>query len=432
MVIFTFLLFGCSSGVDAPVIPDPIPVSNQAQSNNGRIIWGVYKLAFSPDDDTVLVLPNRELEKHFNVTEFVKPPYCGDCVKVVGSYKNPPAKEWTIGVMLKNPTIMAGRDVRGLVRNVGNKWLKNADGYMNIYYMQDMSFKAFAKLDPKRVFYPLTEDQQNYVFHFPPGSNWMFIDYIVDTSWPGNCQEPIIENISFPTEIDNGPIDTPLTVTAFDHQADQGDIFAVLADLSPIGGDPNTILNDDGQSGDGDAEDGVYGVKDIIANAPSGEYTIRIWAFDLGGHNGFNSFRVTLAGSTNDDPIIDEITASRTTCLRNSNIEKVTLQCIAHDPNLDELEYEWSADAGTFDDKYSPTTTWKAPSTVDKYYITCTVTDGKGGFAEGQSPKIRVTKYEVLGPAPNFTCQRNLNSTSFKLSDYCPDRVVLQNFWATT
>lgn len=428
VIVASLIAFGCSSAVDTPAQPGLTTPTERTPSQDGRLIWGVYQLAFNPADGTVTVTPNRELEKHFNVTQFVKPPACYDCVKIVGSYYNPSAQEWTLGVLLKNPTIMAGYDVRGLVRNAGNKWLKNADGFMNNYYMQDMSFKAFNRTDPARVFWPLTTSQENYIFHFPPGSNWVMVDYIIDTSWPGNCQEPIIEDVSFQTLIENGHVDTPLTVRAFDHQ---GDFFVVQADLSPIGGSPNTPLFDDGQHGDGNTDDGIYGANDFLVNAPPGDYAFNIWAFDSGMNHGWNSWHVTLTGTANLDPIIDKITISRTTCLKNSSSEKVTVNCVAHDPNLDSLSYHWSSTMGTFDNSNSQTTQWKAPSTTGKYYLTCEVTDGKGGLAQGQSPKVRVTKYESMGAGPDFTCQRVIGSGSFKLSDYCPGKVVMLNFWAT-
>lgn len=427
VIVALLMVFGCSGVVDNPA--NPVTTSpERTPSQEGRVIWGIYQLAFNPADGMVTVLPNRELGKHFNVTQYVKPPECYDCVKIVGSYNNPSAQEWTLGVLLKNPTVMPGYDVRGLVRNAGNKWLKNADGFMNNYYLQDMSFKAFNKVDPARVFWPLTSAQENYVFHFPTGSTWVLVDYIVDTSWPGNCKEPLVEDVSFQSLIVDGVVNTPLTVRAFDHQ---GGFFVVQADLSSIGGSANTPLFDDGQHGDGGDNDGIFGANDFLVDAPSGDYVFNIKAFDSGMNYGWNSWHVTLTGTGNMKPIIDKITISRTTCLKSSTTEKVTVNCVAHDPDLDTLSYHWSCTMGTFDNSDSQTTQWKAPSTVGKYYLTCEVSDGKGGIAQGQSPKVRVTKYTSLGAGPEFTCQRAIGSGSFKRSDYTPGKVVMMDFWAT-
>lgn len=426
-----FLVIGCSGSPDTLTQPEPVLAPERDSLTDGRVILGTYKFLFNPDEGTVSVLPNRELANHFNVTGYVKPPMCYDCVQIVGSYHNFQAQEWTIGVLLKNPSVMPGFDVRGLVFNLGNKWLKNADGYMTKYLQQDISFKAFAKLDPVRAFWPLTSGQENYTFHFPPGSGWATVDYIVDTSFPGNAKEPILENISFPYEIENGWLDQPLTLTAFDYQ---GDFFVVQADLSPIGGDPEAVLWDDGQHSDGDMDDGVFGIDNLKASAAEGEYIIKVRGYDIGLHYGFNSFRVKITGGViNDDPIIDEITIDRTTVLKNSTTEKVTVNCIAHDPNGNDMYYHWSADGGTFDNPDVASTQWKSPGTVDKYYLTCEVTDDFGGYTSGQSPKVRVTQYTVMLPAPgpDFTCEKLLESGSFKLSDYCPGNVTMLNFWAT-
>jgi hypothetical protein len=433
IVSSVFLLFGCSGPSDSPTQPDPALNPERDSSSDARTVLGVYKFLFNPDEGAVSVLPNRELGAHFNVTAFVQPPMCYDCVQITGSFYNPPAEEWTLGVLLKNPSVMPGYDVRGLVFNLGNKWLKNSDGYMDKYLAQEMSFKAFAKLDPVRAFWPLTANQENYLFHYPIGSGWATVDYIIDASFPGNANEPIVENISFPYAVENGFLDDPLTVTAFDHQ---GDFFVVQADMSPIGGDANAVLWDDGQHSDGDMDDGVFGIDNLKVAAPEGEYVIKIKAYDIGLHYGYNSFKVRVSGGViNDDPIIDEITISRTTCLKSSDTEKVTLECIAHDPNFDDLSYHWSSEGGVLSNPDAQTTQWKAPSVTGGYYITCEVTDPFAGEAVGQSPKIRVTKYQIMepAPAPLFDNVLRLKGTgSFDFSDYIPGNVIMMNFWATT
>jgi hypothetical protein len=427
MIVASLIVFGCSGAPDTPTQPGLTAPTERTPSQEGRVIWGVYQLAFNPADGTVTVAPNRELEKHYNVTQFVRPPACYDCVKIVGSLYNPAAQEWTLGVLLKNPNIMPGYDVRGLVTNTLDKWLKNADGFMN-NYGQDMSFRAFNRIDPARVFWPLTTSQESYIFHFPPGSNWAFVDYIIDASWPGKCKEPLIEDVSFQTLIDQGVITQPLTVRAFDHQ---GDFFVVLADLTPLGG-TQVALFDDGQHGDGNSDDGIFGTEDAFVNAPPGDYAFNIWAFDEGMNYGWNSWHVTLTGIANKSPIIDEITITRTTFTKGSTTEKTNATCTAHDPDGDTLHYHWTCAGGVFTNPDLKTVEWKPPSVVSKYNLTCEVTDGKGGSVEGQSPTLRVTKYTIIAVAPNFTVPRVIGTGSFSLTDYCPGKVILLNFWATT
>ncbi len=426
------LVFGCSGSPDTVTQPNPASATERVSADNNRVVWGAYRLNFDPSDGSVTVLPDRELGAHLNVTNYVKPPMCYDCVQITGSFYNPQAMEWSMGIALKNPSVLPGYDVRGLVFDLGVKSLKNYDGYMNKYFAQDIYYKAFAKADPVRAFWPFTTNQENYVFYYPPGAGWASVGYIVDACFPKNAPEPIIENVSFPSKVENGYLDDPLSVTAFDHQ---GDFFVVIADLSPIGGDANTVLWDDGQHSDGDADDGVFAADNLKAAAPEGTYLLKIWGYDTGLHYGYTSVKVDVTGGViNNDPVVDEITASRTTCTKGSDTEKVNLQCVAHDPDFDDLDYHWTADAGSFTSTDTPTATWKPPSVAGKYYIYCEVTDPFGGKDTGTSPKMRVTKYTIMqpAPAPDFSSTRLIGSGTFHLSDYTPGDVVMMNLWATT
>lgn len=433
LVMFALTIFalGCSTGND-PVAPqDNSAAMTQEDVTENRIIWSTFRVGFNPADGTAIIVPTREPDIHVNVTSFVKPPQCPDCVIIAGNSYFPGLQEWHLTVQLKNPSIKAGYDVRGLVYNLGKKYIKNPDGFMNLYLGQDMQFKAFAKADPVRAFWPGAVNSETYIFHFPTGGNWAFVDYIIDASWPGNCPEPIMENVSFPERMENGIDVSDLTVQAFDHQ---GEFFVVFADLTPIGGEP-TAMFDDGVHGDGDPEDGVYGIADVVASAQPGVYTINMWAFDVNMNYGWNSFRVEVFGEFINPPVIDEIIMSRTTCYKSSSTEKITLECVAHDPDFDELQYTWTSTGGSFDDDEGPVAVWKAPAGVGKYYVNCEVTDGKGGYDDMDSGKIRVTKYAVLNPAEayDFHVEDLFSSGSyFNLSDYTPGNVVMLNFWLTT
>ena len=56
--------------------------------------------------------------------------------------------------------------------------------------------------------------------------------------------------------------------------------------------------------------------------------------------------------------------------------------CNATDPDGDELEYGWSATGGGVVGE-GATVTWTAPDSVDFYYVTVIVTDGRGGEVTG-------------------------------------------------
>jgi len=415
--------------MDNPGQPETSITPDKTNQIDGRIIWGVYHINFNPENSTAIITPNRDINFHANVTGYVNPPNCFDCVKITGSHYKPAMQQWSIDVQLKNPSSLTGRDVRGLVFNLGGKYLKNSDGFMDIYLGQDIHFKAFAKSEPARAFTPAMTDTQTYTFHFPTGENWNSVDYIVDASWPGNAKEPIIEDISFPESIKNGTDIVDLTVVAFDHQDDP---ISVTADLSPIGGSTEEPLWDDGMHNDGGTDDGIFGATGISANVSPGQYEIIIRAGDAIPKYGWNSFRVDVTEPVNHDPVIDEITISRTTCLKGSTTEVVALKCIAHDDDLDELSYHWSATAGELSNEFNSSTEWTPPDEVGKFIISCEVTDGNGGYALGDSPEIHVTQYFILepAPAPGFTCERLLEFSFFSLSDYSPDNVTVINFWS--
>jgi hypothetical protein len=424
MVIITI---GCSSAVENPVEPFNTEPDGRTGLNGDRVIWGVYRFAFDPDSNQVELIPCRNGAFHADVTSFVIPPNCMDCVQIIGSQYKPALEEWNLTIGLKNPSPISGYDVRGLVFSLGDKYLKNSDGCMSQYLGQDILFKAFAKDEPNRVFSPGAMHDVTYVFHFPAGSNWNSVDYIVDASWPGNCKEPIVEDIDFPGSMQAGGDPATLRVRAFDHQ---GDNLEVFADLSPIGGSANEPLFDDGAHGDGASGDSVFGATGIVADCAGGDYKIIINASDTVPKEGCNSCRVEVT-SVNHDPVINEITASRTTCEKGNVEEKVTLACIADDEDDDELEYHWSCIAGEFSDEYGQTTDWFPPDEIGKFTVSCEVTDGNGGIANDDSGLIRVTQYFVINPSPTpeYTCERILDDTSFNKSDYNPPDVVVMHFW---
>ena len=420
---------GCSGMLDNATYPDAIPQSDRITSVDDHMIWGIYQITFDPATSTASITPGRETEFHANVTDYVKPPNCADCVNIVGSQYKPVLQQWSLDIQLKNPTALTGYDVRGLVFNTGEKYLKNPDGFMNNYLAQNIHFKAFGKIDPQRAFPPGMTYTENYIFHFPTGNNWNTVDYIVDASWPGNAKEPIIEDVTFPESILNGIDIVDLTVAAFDHQDDP---ITVTADLTPIGGSANEPLYDDGLHNDGGADDGVFGATGITANVSEAVYEIIITAVDSTLKTGWNSFHVTVVEPGNHDPVIDEITMSRTTCLKGSTTEIVSLQCFAHDDDLDDLEYHWSATGGELSDEYGETTEWTPPDEAGKFVVSCEVTDGMGGSTEDDTDWIRVTNYFILPPepAPGFTCEKLLEYGFFNLSDYTPGGVAVLNFWS--
>ena len=88
---------------------------------------------------------------------------------------------------------------------------------------------------------------------------------------------------------------------------------------------------------------------------------------------------------TNLAPVISSLIASEEPFYL---LDSCQLECIASDPDGDELSYIWSKDEGNISGE-GDTVTWVAPNAYGIYTITVTVTDGRGGEAS-ESVSIEV------------------------------------------
>jgi len=80
-------------------------------------------------------------------------------------------------------------------------------------------------------------------------------------------------------------------------------------------------------------------------------------------------------GPENTLPEIRAIRANPETIIIGQQTE---VSCIALDADGDELTYQWSADAGEFEDPDSASTKWTSPEAEGMYRLKCTVSDGEG------------------------------------------------------
>lgn len=83
----------------------------------------------------------------------------------------------------------------------------------------------------------------------------------------------------------------------------------------------------------------------------------------------------TGCGLFNEPP---DITRFKATPLTVEQGENSTIECIASDPDGDELSYQWEANGGSFSGE-GPSVIWKSPLECDTFDITVTVSDGRGG-----------------------------------------------------
>ncbi len=106
-----------------------------------------------------------------------------------------------------------------------------------------------------------------------------------------------------------------------------------------------------------------------------GEYTITATVTDASG--GEVTAQLVLEARANQPPVIDDLIEERTVANR---AESIVVQCLATDPDGDQLTYLWSATGGSFIGSGSAVA-WMAPSTLGTYTISAEVNDGRGGTA---------------------------------------------------
>ena len=181
--IVLLLAIGCSGGGANPVLPgaemgtDPpggditppvipedtarVPAQPDGEPTLQRVLWGVWDITFDPATGEVTIIPARVGDKHYNVTGFVTPPACPDCIGITIEGYNPDGWVYDILVSLKNPTALTGYDVRGTLF-IGDETdirkLVNVDDYTELFDNSTPPdrnpFKVFAVDEPGRKFIP--------------------------------------------------------------------------------------------------------------------------------------------------------------------------------------------------------------------------------------------------------------------------------------
>jgi len=104
-----------------------------------------------------------------------------------------------------------------------------------------------------------------------------------------------------------------------------------------------------------------------------GTYTINVEVSD--GDDIVTDQLIITVLAPNNPPVIESLT---TDCPRVQPAGSGPITCEASDPDGDELTYTWSVERGTISGS-GATVTWTAPSELGDYYITVTVSDGRGG-----------------------------------------------------
>lgn len=247
--LLIFLVTGCSGSGDTPVLPQspdiqqsginsgPQYTANQIIGDDGpRALWGLYTIYVTPEFDAY-VEPKHTAEIRFDVTSFLLPPNCPNCLTLEILDKDPDIAWMKFRVGLKNPTKLSGYDVRGIIITNEETYLMNPDALTpyagKLVYENPNGFRAYATEETDNEFPPGDPDNpvyyyQDFQIHLPApitGPKLLAIDYAVDVSFPGNTQDAwSIGSFTFNSQIfvDSPPMD--FTLNVFDHQNDVTDV----------------------------------------------------------------------------------------------------------------------------------------------------------------------------------------------------------------
>ena len=128
-----------------------------------------------------------------------------------------------------------------------------------------------------------------------------------------------------------------------------------------------------------------------IAPHVPGAYTLTVEVTD--GKGGKAKTQLTLNVVVINHPPVIESLATRWQKLKKAASSPI--ECVASDPDGDELSYIWSVGRGSISGE-GPVVTWVAPNAYGFYTVTVTVTDGRGGEA---SKSIRIEVCNCPGAA---------------------------------
>ena len=286
IISLMIISIGCSQGNPlAPVQPDTLDASlnaldrqtGEALSSN-RTLWGLWQFTYDESSNELTPIPLREASAHFDVTPMLLPPACNDCLRTKVNSYHPPSHILDVDVTLRNPSPIAGYDVRGILftNDYGHE-LRNPDDWTGLWDVsggQTLNpFKAFAKPVYHRQFSGYSEYTENFRVYIPQPPHYDKIDFAVDASWPDNCKEPYsMENFTQEPLYDTGDGQAMITIDVLDWQDDVNKVTLVAPEITGEGF--TQLYNISGDTW------GIY-VKNN-AGAPAGIYEARFIAASEG------------------------------------------------------------------------------------------------------------------------------------------------------
>jgi len=268
------VLIGCSG---APTMPGDIPDSSQVISPYGpelnRVNLGTWEVVVENDGILTTRLIERDINPHFNVKFFLKPPKCYDCLTFSNVSNDPDNQILTADVTIKNPTTFSAADIRGIViSNNPEVYLVNADDYTTFWDDDDPAdinpFRLFGKDLTDGIVEGEAEVTETFELHYD-AIPFMFDTaadaiYPVDaTREPYSIQDQMIDDV-----LDvNGSQQRTISMNIYDRNDDIGTVRVTNEAL----GIDIDLLNDG---------DNYYADVQNYNNAPAGDYDLLITAGD--------------------------------------------------------------------------------------------------------------------------------------------------------
>ncbi len=275
VVVIFIMVAGCSSQKSNPVSSEKqesdfsLPVMDTASGELNHQLLGMWDINFDLENMTAEVVPNREMNTHYNVTLLLPGPQI-DIISFDGL-----TGMVDVDITIDNPSTIDAYDVRFIVMtdSVGHM-LQNSDNWTDLYDQPGglpiNPFIAYANEEPNRLFAGPSEHTETLTIYLP-GLN-PNVTFAIDASVPGNCLEPY----SIDDFLQYNPLTTDvgsyayIDVSVFDWQDNAGPVYLYCPAIT--GTNLHAMLPDGGPNG---------WAADLLNNtgASAGEYTGFILAY---------------------------------------------------------------------------------------------------------------------------------------------------------
>jgi hypothetical protein len=289
LIAAMLLSVGCSGTQGDPVIPENY---SPTKDNQQRYLLGIWDVSFDLNGLTASITTRRDLAAHLDVTGFITPPQCNECIMIYVYSFDPYTRILDADITVLNPEPNPVYDARYiLMTNEKGHLLTNPDGWTDLFDLlggMDINpFKAFAKEVENRTYLPYANHTEKYLVYIPKPPDYAVIRFVADACYPSNCTEPYsIENFTHGELASTTGSSCVAEVTVRDWQENASDVKLNAPEIT-----------------DEEFVDFTHYVNDIwqldLVNnmgAPAGDYEVLIQASstDADGHILYNFITITI------------------------------------------------------------------------------------------------------------------------------------------